>query len=171
MHNTLTTWWRRWRYRRRAADFGALFEALDSCRCTGHRTYVEHLALRYGMGPFDAAVECITNVGNMVQAKGLAAPDVSEGAPEPEAVAPIDLANMTPEDEERVFYALLANRYDRLLTDLAVRLFKDGHGTGYECKALADWAVTRWCTPIEDDLDIDALAELVAETKGQHAEG
>lgn len=161
MISRLKTWWRWRRYRRRAGAFGALFDALDLCRCTGHRRYVEHLAVRYGMGPFDAAVECITNVGNMVQTNGLAAPTVTEGLIEPEPVAPIDLANMTAEDEDRVFHALLANRYDRRLADLAARLQAEGFGGSDECKALADQAVTAWCPPLEEDLDADDLFELL----------
>lgn len=157
MITLLTSWWRKRRWAARRRDFAALFEALDLCRCTGHRQYVEHLALRYGMGPFDAAVEAITNVGNLIQSQNIKGPVVVT-APVPEPVRPIDLANMTIEDEARVFYALLANRYDRRLADLTALLNARGIA---QAEQLADQAITRWCTPIEEDLEAEDVLALI----------
>lgn len=169
MFERLNTWLRARAWRRAEPAFEPLFEALDLCKCTGHRRYVRHLFNKFGVTPFEAAVECITNVGNFIQANnirgdGRSQPVVDGVLPSPVPVAPVDLSDMTVEDEERVFYALLANRYDRRLSTLTQRLRQAGHGTHEQCKALADKAVTSWCPPLEEDLDADDLFALLSES-------
>lgn len=164
MFERLTSWLAARRWARIEHDYEPLFEALDLCKCKGHRRYVRHLYLHYGVSPFQAAVECITNVGNFIQANNVEGMTARLEAQAPEPVATIDLADMTVEDEERVFYALLANRYDRRLATLTQRLRHAGHGTFEQCKALADRAVTSWCAPLEEDLDADDLYALLKES-------